>query len=210
MMLKEQAVARMEAVPALVDYWFPLLDVPIAVYLNGERVLVKHERYPDTAFKRDGRLFFRLPSSESVASISGKLYGRRGPSFPPLSQDGIRVADVPPPLRGLADHRLLRQRGVTIDLRGDDRVPLDLSRNLPEGGASSLWPKLIPRIWGGLFRHGLKYKDAVEAVGQLFQADFETSKGEACYWLGPKERRTNSDGRSRYGAASEFLRRGRS
>ena len=69
---------------------------------------------------------------------------------------------------------------LRVDLRGFDRVPLDLSRNLPEGGGDNLWERVVPLVWAGIATNATKLKEARCALEQYVQVSFELSKGRYC------------------------------
>lgn len=84
-----------------------------------------------------------------------------------VCQDGISVGQMAPPLGEGPEESVLRSTGVCVDLRGPDRVALDLSRNLVEEGVSAFWGRIVPTLWHAVAVKSLDSTICRSAVAEL-------------------------------------------
>jgi hypothetical protein len=178
MRLKAKACSALGARLESIGRWCPLLELPVKVTLLDENTFDiparKTNRIPRVGETgQTYRVFFPL-NTDKTGSI-GSLAGGQGDAFAggdSLCQDGLAIPDVPSP-RGPDPLQLaLAEAHVCVDLRGKDRFPLDLSRNLVRGNSRKVWDRLTPKVWAGIIRSGaLAFTAAREALG--FYANLE-------------------------------------
>jgi hypothetical protein len=95
------------------------------------------------------------------------------------------VPDVAPPLDESPTFAVARRFGVRVDLRGKDRFPLDLSRNLTEGGHERLWETVVPKFWAGMVMGGLHMPLCHQVFSEMVQAEYTMSFGQRVALIGP-------------------------
>lgn len=144
--LIDQSYLNMDKLADSISHIAPNVDFDIIIRSQGKSD-ISIVPFFSTA-KKDKRrsdisiLPFRTTGSQ-VAICVGHLL-KRGVV---LCQDGINVDQVVFPLGATPPEVVLRNYHASLDLRGLDRVPLDLSRNLPESGYQKFWEEFVPRIW---------------------------------------------------------------
>jgi len=182
LLIKREFSEQARDILNLVRYWCPFVEFIIVVKGLGCEGVLLSPIMPMASSKNTLR--FSLPGGQSLAVIEGASV--RDKAVPPsICQDGIIVADVPPPILEIPSQKILRQHGIRVDLRGPDRVRLDLSRNLVEGGADSLWEMITPRVWQGIVEHCLGDAIGRAALANYLDAEFERSCGKITFMLDP-------------------------
>jgi len=94
------------------------------------------------------------------------LLRKRNPSIR-LCQDGIAIPEMALPASRDPEVAILEERGCLVDLRGSSRVPLDLSRNLVEGGNERFWTGEIPNLWNAICASASTDPVALRALGEV-------------------------------------------
>lgn len=160
--------------------WCPLLELPVDVTIYDDKPFRIPARKPNRVPQvgeddKAYRVFFPL-GKDRTGSL-GSMGAAQGDYFAgdhSLCQDGLVIPDVPPP-RGPDPLQLaLAEAHVCVDLRGKDRFPLDLSRNLIRGNSRKVWDRLAPKVWAGIVRSGaLAFTAARNALD--FYANLEYS-----------------------------------
>ncbi len=167
-----------------IDFWFPFLEVPIKY-----KILTNPEKKLDSlaANTRIPKVFvFKFPDSESAIGVR-QTPEKKGQDRPPVSQDGITVRGVVAPSINIPAQEILNKLGILVDLRGKDRLPLTMSRDLFDEDAKSFWDRITPRVWDGLVLNHLDKKQIHDAYARLCQAEFENSFGNYVFALGPSD-----------------------
>ena len=188
MLLKEDEKVLSTDLRAAILYWCPFLELPIHVTDLDGRTIVIAPRHPGRMPERDDALCIRLHGSQSLALLERVTRVRTGEVPPSVCQDGIVVPEIPPPILEEPAQQILRWRGIRIDLRGTDRVPLDLSRNLAEERADALWKRTTKLIWGGIATNGLFFAEGRSAFVEFVNSEFIVSKGRRLTTVGPNKR----------------------
>jgi len=191
MLIKPELVAQITgSLVESLQHWCPFLEFPLVVVESGTRTAKIEVVRPGK--RAGGRVCFQLVDSPSLATIDRRPR-IQDKATSPVSQDGLLVPDIPPPILEIPEQRILRLRDLRIDLRGVDRVRLDLSRNLSEGGADVLWSGLVPKIWGGIAANCLEHEHGYSALRELLQAEFYRSVGTTCLTLDCHGRMTSRE-----------------
>jgi hypothetical protein len=186
--LKPEVAAGLRPITEAVADWCPFLELPIRVIdADGKEVELDLARGGRRS-KRLEMFCFAIGEHGSLAAIRETKQAQREATAPALCQDGLVVPDVPPPILERPDQQILRQYSLRVNLCGGDRLPLDLSRNLIEGGADALWARLVPEVWRGMVKNGLLNRGAQSAFAEYVQAEFEESLGEQAFFVGPDGR----------------------
>lgn len=182
MLLKSDVSEAFEnGLPALILRWCPFLELPIIVEdIQGANTRLASAIHESAAEVRNG-ICFRLSDEGSVAYIRGHHVYRDKAGPAPVSQDGISIPDMPPPILDTPAQSVLQDMGVRINLLGGDRLPLDLSRNLVKGGADDFWRRFVPMIWRGLVRNALGFKEARNALAEYVEQDFYLARGRKVF-----------------------------
>ncbi len=112
----------------------------------------------------------------NLAESHRKLAERQNLSSQPVvSQDGIAISELryleanSPP-----SYKVLFDAGIYLDIKDKYRVPLDLSRNLPEMGVEAFWRKYIPIIWNVVLQHIKLYRESINLIENLIEHEFLT------------------------------------
>jgi hypothetical protein len=185
LLLKPELVASFAEIERLVEYWGPFLELPIIV-CNAVGNETKLEVSKSGRKRASDNLHcFAVGDKGSMAAIAARREAQTKAAPPSLYQDGLAIPDVSPPIGEIPNQEILRRHGIRLNLCGEDRLPLDLSRNLVEGGAERLWERFVPRIWAGLVANGLHSKAGRVAFSGYIQAEFERSCGETSFFIGP-------------------------
>ncbi len=164
-----------------VSRWFPFLELPIIVKdCDGSLTILEVVNGEGVIEARDG-VCFRFNQQGSIGFISQQPKALTQWPVAPVSQDGIAVVDMPPPMLEIPSQRVLREYGIRVNLVGDDRCPLDLSRNLVKGGADEFWNRLIPVIWQGVAQSAIKYKEARNAFASYIGQQFYDTRGKSVF-----------------------------
>jgi hypothetical protein len=150
LLLKPEFEADFAKLANMLNYWCPFFELPIEVREADGSSSILAVVKPAGRDNRLNALCFSVGDTGTLAAIQEQQRLQVRAVAPPLSQDGLVIPDVPPPILEVPAQQTLRRRGIRVDLRGGDRVSLDLSRNLTEGGADALWSRLTPSLWNGL------------------------------------------------------------
>ena len=178
-LLTPDVAATIESIAKSVAYWCPFPEFPINISdADGSTQIIDIVRNREMN-ERLGRYCFEIGDQGSQVALNLEQRRQTNAIEPPLCQDGLVIPDVPPPILENPDQEILRRLGVRVNLRGDDRLPLDLSRNLVDGGADDLWETLVPKIWNGLVNKAMNFKPYREALSDYVQRVFEQSFGRA-------------------------------
>jgi hypothetical protein len=183
LLLKPDAVERLHELVAVVEYWCPFPEVPIEVRTLDGTIHLVPVRGAKGYSKEERRIYFRIGDGFSFASISEDGGLVSASAAPTLAQEGIAIPDMPPPVVDAPEQRILRERGLRVNLFGNDITRLDLSRNLTEGGYEQLWKGLVPLIWRGLARDSVRTRAGGTALAEFVQKRFELSEGTAAFIL---------------------------
>ncbi|MAO24441.1 MAG: hypothetical protein CMJ35_16000 [Phycisphaerae bacterium] len=189
---RDVATYLQEHLEERIEYWCPFLEFPIEIStLSKTTRLAPIDRDTTSSSKLpslNNTTLINIPIRESgsLCQIEGRRRSLSEDPLPSLSQDGLCIPDVPPPLLDTPEQSLLRLSRIRVDLRKSDRERLDLSRNLTEGGASSLWSRIVPQVWRAIANHALHQRGARDLFSSFSQLAFEQSKGKRHFILGPK------------------------
>jgi len=183
--LSEKVFSSEAALAARLSELAPLVEFPVIVETESRQVKV-----PRMSMSRGYTL--RLGSGESRVNLlrSGRRthdenwIGDTGVIEElqktreklTVVQDGLTVAEVGPPT-GSTEAEVLCEHQVLLDLRGDGRVDLDLSRNLPEGGSVAFWEEHLELIWRAIGAESTTSRDARYFVGLLGERLLLREKG---------------------------------
>lgn len=176
LLLKKDASFALDNLTSSLSYWCPFLQLPLRIRVL-DKVVEIPVKYPTVQGPKGGLVIFEFGSGPSLAVIEEAAKVRQEAGPPSVCQDGFVVAEVPPPILERADQQVLRWHGIRVDLRGQDKVPLDLSRNAFEGGAEELWEKLVPMIWEGIVNNGLRFSAGRDCLREYVQREFDSSRG---------------------------------
>jgi hypothetical protein len=182
LLLKPRVAEELRPIADAVAYWCPFPEFPIEI-TNAEGVSQVIDVIPTGDDSNHEHFCFPVGDQETIAVLNYESRKQDIATLPPLCQDGLAIPDVPPPILDKPEQEILRRLGIRVNLRGNDRVPLDLSRNLVKGGAGELWDQLIPKIWNGLIWNGMNHKVYRQAFSNYVQQTFEESFGKAIFSL---------------------------
>jgi hypothetical protein len=183
LLLKPEAAESLRDLIASISHWCPFPEVPIDIQAFGGEIHRIPVRGRKGYSSEEKRIYFRIGVGYSLASITEKSAPLTTSLPPTLAQEGIAIPDVPPPIKDIPEQRILRERGLRVNLFGTETTRLDMSRNITEGGYEQLWDKFVPVIWGGLARYSLRTKAGGKAFAELVQTQFEWSLGSSAFLL---------------------------
>ncbi len=184
LLLKPEVCSSFKDIVNTISYWCPFLELPLKIEdENGIITLLPIKKASLDDPNKD-KICFPFSSDGSLAVITENPLYIKGKPLPSVCQDGLIVPDLPPPIREIPEQSILRSHGIRIDLRGSDRFPLDLSRNLIKGGADKFWQKLVPQIWRGLVKNALECKRARATLAEFVQSSYDKSFGKVALVVG--------------------------
>ena len=166
--LKEASISTIRDNIEMLDSLCPFVELPMIIsFPDGSTKTIPARSLCSVkkVTNNSDRIFFALDTSSrnSLGSLARHPDGFAGDHH--LCQDGLAVPGVAGPSRKKNLLLLaLDDFDVRVDLRGADRFPLDLSRNLIRGDSKKIWNKLSSLI----FRSLLRSKMLRHAIAQEF------------------------------------------
>lgn len=89
-----------------------------------------------------------------------------------VCQDGINIGEMPYPQDDDDESSILRDLQIFVSLKGKSRIPLDLSRNIAEGGYQYFWDKFKPKIFNIICKNHIVNDVAFKTISTLVERRF--------------------------------------
>lgn|GEM_PF-4341931 len=188
LLLKPDLVPSFSDLEKIVEFWSPFLELPIVIRNIDGKETRRQAVKPGRCNSGAPMQFIPIGEQGSLLIIREDSTQLLKGNPPPFCQDGLTIPDVSPPIDNSPAQEILRHHCVRLNLCGLDRMPLDLSRNLVEGGAEKLWEMHVPKIWEGIVENGLVTKAGKNAFRSLVQTAYEKSQGRTVFFIGPKKK----------------------
>lgn len=181
--LKEEVYKDFDDLENCIRFWCPYLELPIIIRdgHGSEAKLVTKRATRRDLLRR--RVYLVDDETNSLVSLRDNKQIKAKSYDSCVSQDGLIIPEVTSPDGNEPSHSILRMWGVQVDLRGKDRVSLDLSRNMVEGGIETFWNHLTQKIWKEIVKKGLIFNSCRKAFFDYYQIVFENSLGKDAIYI---------------------------